>query len=91
MKMAINQGKDLLSFFSASIAFIGLWGIILSAHFPNLIKASNDNSLSLTIFNVSSSELTLTVMLIMALVGMPIVLFYTIYIYKTFKGKVNVN
>ena len=44
--------------------------------------------MSITIFDASSSQLTLTVMLIIALVGMPLVIGYTIYAYKVFKGKV---
>jgi cytochrome d ubiquinol oxidase subunit II len=61
---------------------------VLPAHFPNLVKASNETSLSLTIYNSSSSELTLKVMLIIAIIGMPFVIGYTIYLYKVFKGKV---
>jgi cytochrome d ubiquinol oxidase subunit II len=75
----------------SSLAFLGLWGIVGAIHFPNLVKASNDPSLSLTIFNASSSELTLKVMLIIALIGMPIVIGYTIYLYKVFKGKVQIE
>jgi cytochrome d ubiquinol oxidase subunit II len=57
---------------------------------PNLVKASNDPALSLTIYNASSSELILKVMLIIALIGMPIVIGYMIYLYKVFKGKIPV-
>lgn len=73
---------------SSSLAFMSLWGILGAFHFPYLVKESNDPSLSLTIYNASSSELTLKVMLIIALVGMPIVIGYTIYFYKVFKGKI---
>ena len=57
-------------------------------HFPNLVKATND-TLNLTIYNASSTELTLKVMLIIALLGMPLVFLYTFYIFKVFKGKIN--
>jgi cytochrome d ubiquinol oxidase subunit II len=43
--------------------------------------------LSLTITNSSSSALTLKVMLIIALVGMPAVVGYTIFAFRVFKGK----
>jgi len=72
----------------SSTDFIGLWGIVGSTHFPNIVKASNDSMLSITIYNASSSELTLRVMLIIALIGMPFVIGYTIYLYKVFIGKV---
>jgi cytochrome d ubiquinol oxidase subunit II len=42
----------------------------------------------LTIYNASSTPGTLTVMLIIALVGMPLVIGYTALVYKVFMGKV---
>ena len=75
----------------SSLAFLGLWGIVGAVHYPNLVKASNDAALNLTLTNSSSTQLTLTVMLIIALVGMPIVIGYTIYAYRVFKGKVKLG
>lgn len=91
IKWALIKKKDGLSFFASSLAFGGLWGIAGSIHFPSLVKASNDPALSLNIHNSSSSELTLKVMSIIALVGMPLVIGYTIYLYRVFKGKVQVS
>ncbi len=88
MKWALSAKKDGLAFFTSSSAFVGLWGIAGSIQFPHLVRANSDSMLSLTIYNSSSSELTLKVMLIIALVGMPLVIGYTIYLYKVFKGKV---
>lgn len=82
------KGKDKIAFYMSSLAFTGLWGIVGAVHFPNLVSASNDPNLSLTIYNASSSELTLKIMLIIALIGMPIVIAYTAYVYKVFRGKV---
>ena len=91
IKQALKKGKDALSFYMSSLIFIGLWGIVGAIHFPNLVKASNDSALSLTIYNASSTQLTLTVMLIIALIGMPLVILYNVYIFKTFKGKIKVG
>ena len=87
MKSGLMRGKDGLVFLSSSAAFLGLWGIVGAGLFPTLVRASNDPGLSLTIRNSSSSPLTLKVMLIIALVGMPVVVGYTIYSYRIFKGK----
>ena len=84
---ATQMGK---SFLASSIAFIGLWGIVGSIQFPNLVRAIQPEN-SLTIYNASSSQLTLTVMLIIALIGMPFVIFYTALVYKKFRGKVVLN
>jgi len=91
LRNALSKAKDGLAFMMSSLAFVGLWGIIGAIHFPNLVKANNDPVFSLTIYNASSSELTLKVMLIIALVGMPIVIGYTIYLYKIFKGKIQIE
>jgi cytochrome d ubiquinol oxidase subunit II len=87
-RIYLNKGKDKIAFYMSSLIFIGLWGIVGAIHFPNLVKASNAPNLSLTIYNASSSELTLKIMLIIALIGMPIVITYTAYVYKVFRGKV---
>ena len=87
-RQSLNNGKDGQAFFMSSVAFAGLWGVVGAIHYPNLVLASNDPALSLTLSNSSSTQLTLTVMLIIALVGMPFVIGYTIYAYTLFKGKV---
>lgn len=86
VRWAVKTNKDLLAWVSSSAAFLGLWGIVGAVQYPNLIRAI-DPALSLTITNASSSPLTLKVMLIIALVGMPIVIGYTVYAYRVFKGK----
>jgi cytochrome d ubiquinol oxidase subunit II len=84
---AAKRGSDRTAFIFSSAAFLGLWGVAGSIHYPNLVRAA-DPALSLTIANASSSPLTLKVMLVIALVGMPLVVGYTIFAYRVFKGKV---
>jgi cytochrome bd ubiquinol oxidase subunit II len=83
-----RKGEDLKAFLAscASIAFVML--SVVAVLFPNLVIATNDPALSLTIFNSSSSLRTLSVMLVIALLGMPVVIGYTIFIHRIFKGKV---
>jgi cytochrome d ubiquinol oxidase subunit II len=87
---AVNRGKDTRAFVLSSTVFAGLWGVVGSIHYPNLVRAT-DPMLSITIANASSSVLTLKVMLIIALVGMPLVIGYTIFAYRVFKGKVRLD
>jgi cytochrome d ubiquinol oxidase subunit II len=81
-----KQGKDWRAMVFSSVAFLGLWGMIGAIQYPNLVRATAPE-LSLTIANASSSALTLKVMLIIALVGMPVVIGYTIFAFRVFKGK----
>jgi cytochrome d ubiquinol oxidase subunit II len=46
---------------------------------------------SLNIYNAASSAKTHRIMLIIAIIGMPIVLAYTVSIYWIFRGKVNLD
>jgi cytochrome bd ubiquinol oxidase subunit II len=75
------------AFVASSISIASLMGIVGASIFPNMVKATDPVN-SLTIFNSSASQLSLTAMLIIALLGMPVVLGYTIWIYRQFKGKV---
>lgn len=58
------------------------------ALYPNLVTASNNESHSLTIYTAASSQLTLWIMLVIAVIGMPLVVSYTAIVYWTFRGKV---
>lgn len=84
---SIKKKNDHAPFWESSFSFIGLWLAAGAAHFPNLIKAGNIPDLSITIYNGSTGLLTLQLMSIIALVGMPLVIAYTIFVYRIFKGK----
>lgn len=76
---------------SSSVMILSMFLLSAISLFPRLVPASNDLSLSLTIYNASSTQLTLKTMLIIALIGMPLVIGYTTYIYRVFKGKVELT
>lgn len=83
------RSSDGLSFIGSSVSGLGLMGVWAASIFPNLLPATDYNpSLSLTIANASSSNLTLTVMLIIAAIGVPLVLFYFVLIYRTYAGRI---
>jgi len=93
-RMAANGGKDLQAWYAVSLTAVSLTGMWAASIFPALVPSLKDTSgkafgPELTISNgASSSQLTLTVMLIIAVIGVPIVLYYMYVIYKTFAGKV---
>jgi cytochrome d ubiquinol oxidase subunit II len=88
---AIYAGQAGQAFISSCITIIALICLFSLALWPNLVTASNNPDYSLTIGRAASSEKTLTIMLIIAIVGMPLVLSYTAAIYWTFRGKVEVE
>lgn len=75
--------------FAASVATIVAFVLLLGlALFPNLVTSSPHPENSLTIYNACSSQTTLQIMLIIAVIGMPFVITYTGLIYWIFRGKV---
>jgi cytochrome d ubiquinol oxidase subunit II len=59
--------------------------------YPNLLLSSLSPAYDLTAFNAASQPNTLTVMLIIAIIGIPIVLLYTAGVYYIFQGKVQLE
>ena len=89
--MSIKLKKFGMAFLSSSILIAMVTLLFALSLFPRLVPSSIDLANSLTIYNASSTQRTLETMLIIALIGMPIVIAYTIFIYRTFKGKVIIN
>jgi cytochrome d ubiquinol oxidase subunit II len=88
---AIYAGRAGQAFISSCITIVALIVLFSLALWPNLVTASNDAANSLTIGRAASSETTLRIMLIIALIGMPLVLTYTFAVYWTFRGKVEIG
>ncbi|GAA3670282.1 cytochrome d ubiquinol oxidase subunit II [Microbacterium marinilacus] len=63
-------------------------GAIFAAMFPNVLPSSLDPANSLTVWNASSGTYTLTVMTIVAAVGLPIVIGYQAWSYWVFRKRV---
>ncbi|MGB7295493.1 MAG: cytochrome d ubiquinol oxidase subunit II [Candidatus Aminicenantales bacterium] len=65
------------------VTFAGIIGL-----FPNLIPSRLDPAYSLTAFNASSSPYTLRIMTIVALIFIPVVIAYQIWVYRVFRKKI---
>jgi cytochrome d ubiquinol oxidase subunit II len=78
--------KDRAAFYGTSLAGAGMVGVWAASIFPNLVPSLGPGE-ALTIANSASSPLTLTTMLIIAAIGVPLVLFYFFLIYKTYAGR----
>ncbi|MDH7603967.1 MAG: cytochrome d ubiquinol oxidase subunit II [Melioribacter sp.] len=87
----LKSQKYFLTFLASSLTIASAFGISAVSLYPRLVPSSIDLNFSLTAYNASSSQYTLNTMLIIALIGMPIVIAYTIFIYRVFKGKVIIS
>ncbi len=79
------------AFLASSAGIVSSIGVAAAGLFPRLVPSVTDLSGSLTAANASSTDRTLLTMLVIALVGMPFVIGYTIWAYRTFKGKVTLT
>jgi cytochrome d ubiquinol oxidase subunit II len=87
----IQRRRDGRAFVSSCVAMMALMGLFGLEMYPNLIFSWPDTANSLTIHSAASSQKTLGIMLTIALVGVPIVLAYTVSIYWIFRGKVKLD
>ena len=88
----IHHGRDRRAFLCSCFNIICLMALYAVGTFPNVIRAANEpENYSLTIWNSSSSPLTLKILLVIAIIGIPLVVSYTCAIYWIFRGKVKLE
>ncbi|AHN28036.1 Cytochrome d ubiquinol oxidase subunit II [Snodgrassella alvi wkB2] len=84
-------GKNFVAFWFSAL---GLGGVISTAGvsmFPFIMPSNTDLRSSLTVWDASSSEFTLKVMLVVALIFVPLMLCYTSWCYRVMRGKVTTD
>jgi cytochrome bd ubiquinol oxidase subunit II len=83
----IHKGAEFGAFLMSALTMVLLMAVLGISYFPHIVMSMPDPSNSLTIYNCASSQKTLGIMLIIAIIGIPIVLAYTVSIYWIFRGK----
>ena len=86
-----HHGRDGRAFLSSCATIVTLMALFAVNIFPNMIYSRPNPENSLTIYNAASSPKTLGIMLVIAGVGIPVVLAYTVSIYWIFRGKVKID
>lgn len=87
----IFHGREFRAFLSSCASIAALFALFAIGLFPNIVLSNPNPENSLTIYNAASSQKTLNIMLIVAAIGVPFVLAYTISIYWIFRGKVKID
>jgi cytochrome d ubiquinol oxidase subunit II len=88
---SVGRNRGFAAFLSSGGTIAALVFLFMIALYPNMIVSSADPDWNLTVYNAASSQKTLTIMTIIALIGMPLVLTYTVVIYWVFRGKVRLG
>jgi len=85
------KGKYILAISASSILIIGMIALGGISLFPEIVPALPESSNSLTIFFAASSKRTLEIMLWIAGAGIPLVVIYTYYVHRIFRGVVKID
>ncbi|MDN5900508.1 MAG: cytochrome d ubiquinol oxidase subunit II, partial [Brachybacterium sp.] len=83
-----RAGREGLAFTATIAAITGASLALFGGLFPYVLPATNDPANSLTVANASSTEHTLTVMLVALGILLPIVLAYMIWTYRVFRHRI---
>ncbi|MEM9452739.1 MAG: cytochrome d ubiquinol oxidase subunit II [Myxococcota bacterium] len=86
----LARGRPMGAFLSSCATIAGLTFLAAAALYPNIVVSSSAAP-SLDIYRAASSEATLRLMGIIALIGMPLVATYTATVYWVFRGKVKLD
>ncbi|TKD21614.1 cytochrome d ubiquinol oxidase subunit II [Rhodobacter capsulatus] len=81
----------LWSGWAVTASMVGIFGVISTvglSMFPFILPSSLNPSASLTVWDSSSSQMTLFIMLVSTVIFLPIILAYTSWVYKVLWGKV---
>lgn len=79
------------AFLSSCVNIVLLLGIFGLEMFPTIIRSTPNPEYTLTAYNAASSQTTLGIMLLIAILAVPMVLAYTASIYWVFRGKVKLD
>ncbi len=85
--VGIRLGREVPAFAGSSLSAVGIISTVGLSMFPFILPSSIDARSSLTVWNASSSHLTLFVMLLLTAVLLPIVVAYTAWAYRVMFGR----
>ena len=83
--------SSVLAFGGSSASTAGIISTAGLSMFPFILPSSIDPQSSLTVWNASSSHLTLFVMLIVTAIFLPLILIYTSWVYKVLWGRTSTD
>ncbi|GAA0597221.1 cytochrome d ubiquinol oxidase subunit II [Paenochrobactrum glaciei] len=87
--VAMRAGRELMPLLMGKLSIFGIISSVGVAMFPFILPSSLDPSASLTVWDSSSSQMTLFNMLVVTAIFLPLILFYTSWVYKVLWGKVD--
>ena len=80
-----------IAFLFSSLTIALLLVLVAIDLYPNLLLSTIDAEHTITIYNAASSTGSLKIMMTIVAIGTPLVLGYTYFVYRTFRGKVQLD
>ncbi len=87
--LAVKNANGAQAFFASSLTFLFAGFAVMFGAYPLAVPSNLGLEHSITIYNGCSSQLTLTVMLVAAIIFTPIVIAYQAWVYKMFLFKIS--
>ncbi|MBU1010594.1 MAG: cytochrome d ubiquinol oxidase subunit II [Bacteroidetes bacterium] len=87
----VSKGRYVSAFIFSALTMSFLLILVAIELYPVLVMSTIDPQYSLTVYNAASSGKSLEIMLIMTAIGAPLVITYTVFVYRTFWGKVKMD
>ncbi|MBO9475994.1 cytochrome d ubiquinol oxidase subunit II [Shimia sp. R11_0] len=84
----LNRGGEVSALLFSKLGITGVVSSVGLTMFPFILPSTVDPNSSLTVWDSSSSHMTLFIMLICTVIFMPLILAYTAWVYKVLWGKV---
>ncbi len=85
----LNSRSQVGAVLASAVSILGIISTVGLSMFPFILPSSADPRSSLTVWDASSSHLTLFIMLVVAVVFVPIIIAYTSWVYRVLWGKVD--
>jgi cytochrome d ubiquinol oxidase subunit II len=84
----LRSGSEVGTLLWSKLGIFGMISTVGLTMFPFILPSTVDPNSSLTVWDSSSSHLTLFIMLVVTAIFMPIILAYTAWVYRVLWGKV---
>ena len=91
VKFFLVKGDALKAWFASSLTIVTATFFCIIGLFPNMLPSSLDAVYSLTAHNASASRLTLTIMLVVVAIFIPMVIGYQLWAYRMFSDKLSIH
>lgn len=87
--VSLRARREILTPLASGTSILGIISTVGLSMFPFILPSSVDPKSSLTVWDASSSHLTLFIMLVVTAVFVPLIMIYTSWVYRVLWGKVD--